>query len=92
MKNEGKNTHRFKQNPLEKVFAEAWEEINTDTFGKLNGKRILDYLLAEEPNEPLMEVTGRDRMVAATVIQWLGSPVGRSFLSAATITFKLGRG
>lgn len=80
MKNEGKNIHRFKQNPLEQDFAEAWEEINTDSYGKLNGKCALDYLLAKNPNEPRGEVTDRDRMVAATVIQWIGSPVGQSFL------------
>jgi len=81
MKNKGKSTYRFKQNPLEKDFAKLWEELNTDEHGNLNGGRILDYILAENPNEPRGEVTDRDRMVAATVIQWLGSPVGQMFLN-----------
>ena len=80
MKNEGKNIHRFKHNPLERTFAKAWEEINTDARGNLKSSGTLDYLLAEETNKPRGEVTDRDRMVAATVIQWLGSPVGQSFL------------
>lgn len=81
MKNKSNNQHRFKQNPSEKKIANAWEEINTDVYGKLDGKGILDYLLAEKINKPNGEVTDRDRMVAATVIQWLGSPVGRNFLT-----------
>lgn len=86
MKNEGNNMHRFKYttinlNALEKAFADTWEEENTNPYGELNGKGILDYLLAENPNEPRGEVTDRDRMVAATVIQWLGSSVGQSFLT-----------
>jgi hypothetical protein len=75
MKNKGKNQHRFKQNPLEKEFAEAWEEINNR-----EGSNILDYLMANKTNSPCSEVSDKDRMVAATVVQWLGSPVGQSFL------------
>lgn len=81
MKNKGKSQYRFKQNPMEKVFAESWEEINLTPPGRANGKGILDYLMAEDPNKPNGEVTDRDRLVAATVIQWLGSPVGQSFLT-----------
>ncbi|MCK4793089.1 MAG: hypothetical protein KAV87_55680 [Desulfobacteraceae bacterium] len=73
MKNRGKSQYRFKDNLSEQIFAEVWEEQNT------HGK-ILDYLLAEDNNRPCGEVTDRDRMVAATVIQWLGSPVGDNFL------------
>lgn len=54
--------------------------MNIDFAGRVNGRGTLDYMLAEIPNEPRGEVTARDRVVAATVIQWLGSPVGRCFL------------
>lgn len=77
MKNKGLSQHRFKKNPLEKKFAEAWEKINTI---KRNGDNTLDYLLAENVNRPQGEITERDRVVAATIIQWLGSPVGQYFL------------
>lgn len=81
MKNKGLSQHRFKDNPLEKKFAEKWEEINTCRFsGKLDGLGTLDYLLAEDNNRPRGEVTDRDRLVAATIVQWLGSPVGKGFL------------
>ena len=75
MRNEGKSINRFKDNPLEQKFAEAWDEINR------NGHHgTLEYLLAEDPNWPKDEVSPRDRMVAATIIQWLGSPAGQYFL------------
>jgi len=80
MKNNGKSQHRMKDNELEKTFAEEWEKLNTDRNGKLNGMGTLDYLLAETINYPSGEVTDRDRVVAATVVQWLGSPVGSEFV------------
>jgi hypothetical protein len=76
MKNKGKMQHRLKQNPLEQKFALEWEKINSG----IQRHGTLDYLLAEDNNRPLNEVSDRDREVAATVIQWLGSPVGKNFL------------
>ena len=80
MKNKGMRQYRFKQNPMEKIFAKAWEERNTDPSGRVDGRGTLDYLLTENPDKPCGEVSDRDRIVAATVIQWLGSPVGQYFL------------
>jgi hypothetical protein len=74
-KHTGRAVHRFAGNPKEKVFADYWRKIN-DT----NGKGTLEYLLAEDNNCPWGEMTDRDAEVAATVIQWLGSPVGQHFL------------
>lgn len=73
MKNKGLHQYRFNNNPMEKKFAKAWEEDN-------ERGRTLEYLMAKDPNRPNEEVTSRDREVAATVIQWLGSPVGQGFL------------
>jgi len=81
MYNKGLSQHRFKQNPLEKKFAQAWEKINTAlTTQKPDGHGTLDYMLAGNTNDPRGEVTPRDRQVAATVVQWLGSPVGEAFV------------
>jgi len=80
MKNKGMHQYRFKQNPMEEIFAKAWEERSTDPSGMADGRDTLDYLLAENPDKPCGEVSDRDRIVAATVIQWLGSPVGQYFL------------
>lgn len=80
MLNKGVSQFRFADNPSERIFAEHWEKVNVSIFGDLDGKGVLDYLLAKDPNHPRNEVTERDRLVAATVIQWLGSPVGTHFL------------
>jgi hypothetical protein len=81
MKNKGLSQHRFRDNPLEERFSKAWERENVSRAdGSLNGSGTLDYLLAINPNFPAGEVSERDREVAATVIQWLGSPVGQGFL------------
>jgi len=78
MINKGRSQHRFKNNPIEKIFAEVWDKQNNSIR---KGRGTLDYLLADKGNDPNGEVTKRDREVAATVIQWLGSPVGQWFLS-----------
>lgn len=72
MKNTGISIHRLKQNPLEKIFAEEWEEENRDD-------KTLKYILSARNNYPVY-VEDRERIIAATVIQWLGSPVGQGFL------------
>ena len=62
-------------NPAEVVCAHAWQETN-------DVANTLAWLL--NPNGD-SNVTYRDRTVAATVIQWIGSPVGRSFLCESII-------
>lgn len=59
-------------NPREVAFATRWTRANSGYT------HTLEYLLGK-PNERAV-VSDRDRMVAATVIQWLGSNVGMSFL------------
>lgn len=71
----GLHTHRFKENPEEMKFARAWAKNNED------GK-TLAYLLDKNNGSGgrLETPSVRDQIVAATVIQWLGSPVGQCFL------------
>lgn len=74
-KTQGLHTHRFRDNPEEERFAKAWDDQNR------HGSNLA-YLLDPKngvgcrPPEP----TDREHEVAATVIQWLGSPVGQGFL------------
>jgi hypothetical protein len=71
----GLRTYRFRDNPEEKRIAELWRKWN------LHGN-LLAHALDERPvqgGRPL-DPTKRDCVVAATVIQWLGSPVGQIFL------------
>ena len=56
---------------LERLFAERWQRENTLTSGR--PRVLLDYLLNGEVSE-------RDAVVAATVVQWLGSEIGQYFL------------
>lgn len=70
----GISSHRLKDNPQEKRFAVAWRNICKST---------LPYLLEERPAHRGYPpaVSDRDHVVAATIIQWLGSPVGQAFLA-----------
>ena len=74
----GCKAYRYKRrddNEQERVFAEKWLEIND------GHARTLAHLLAENPNTLYPPgPSDREKVVAATVIQWLGSPVGQGFL------------
>lgn len=75
----------------ERAFAEVWAEENRRVSG-LNGARGILELLTTRQGERVgrrsrdddipEELTQRDARVAATVIQWLGTNVGDSFLRA----------
>jgi hypothetical protein len=74
MIHEGKSLHRLSSNPLEKAYHDAWLEHNDQPYGG-----TLAYLLGDG-NRPSCDFTERDAEVAATIIQWLGSPVGQRFV------------
>lgn len=71
-------SHREPQHSEEKRFLKAWQMWNRDA--------VLDLIMYEGPHPPLVnrppEVSDRDAQVAATVIQWLGTPVGQGFLGS----------
>ncbi len=69
-KHQGLSRHRLSSNPLENLYADAWEKKAPGTLGYLLcGQDRCDH-----------DYSQRDATVAATIIQWLGSPVGRSFV------------
>lgn len=70
----GLRPYRFKENPEEKRFAKQWE--------KIGGEDWLAYILDDRKTQGGKPPTPSDRdcLVAATLIQWLGSPVGKGFL------------
>lgn len=70
-KNEGRALYRLNDNPMERAYHDAWKRINE--YGN-----VLSYLLGD--GSAAGDPSDRDRLVAATVIQWLGSPVGQSFV------------
>ena len=71
----GLSTYRIADNPEERRFAEAWQKHNDQGH-------TLDYLVDPDKGARRWppEAGEREREVAATVIQWLGSPVGQGFL------------
>ena len=71
----GLHTHRFELNPEEQRFAEAWQKHN-DRGETLY--HLLDLRKDRRGHPPV--ASGPDVELAATVIQWLGSPVGQGFL------------
>ncbi len=71
----GLHQHRFNDNPEERVFAEAGHKIN-DVAGR--SAATLEWLLGDGSRPAA--ISERDEDVAATVLQWLGSPVGQGFL------------
>lgn len=89
-KNLGFHTHRlnFDNSDLENAFSEKWAKENKPDRALNYGGGILQDLFYRPeaagfklftPKRAL-EITNRDRMVAATVVQWLGSNVGFCFL------------
>jgi len=75
---QGHSPHRYDQNPMEKAFALAWQKVNdTSQPGLTTG--TLAYLLSHNQHSPA-EPTEAEHKVAATVVQWLGSPVGQHFV------------
>ena len=70
----GINKHRLESNPLELRFAVNWLKVNRDN-------QILKYILDRKPtNRGDYTPTKTEEEVAATIIQWLGSPVGQGFM------------
>jgi hypothetical protein len=94
IKHEGVSAHRLKPeagNPREVVFAEKWGQENAENRSFHPALWMLVCTRSTQRNgsfmpglggvEEFCELTQRDATVAATVIQWLGSNVGWSFLN-----------
>jgi len=65
---QGRNLHRLKDNPCERAFAEAFSDmVDRDP-------NILDGICGKEFVNETRETD------CASVIQWLGSPVGQYFV------------
>lgn len=85
-KNRGRFYDRTKHNPLEKALADGWEKENVRRPNVNLGQGILQDLFIERgdhvalSNKLVHRITDDERMVAATVVQWLGTNCGRCFL------------
>lgn len=92
--NVGINTKRLPHNEREQAFHDQWQEENAPQPGINNGHGILQDLFINRGEglrsfdyEVMEEMSKRDRMIVATVIQWLGSNCGMAFLSDALKRF-----
>jgi len=70
IKHEGLWTNRLSREPLEQAFAEEWKRIGPNT---------LPYLLYGQ-DKSRHALKPKDARIAATIIQWLGSPCGEEFI------------
>ncbi len=83
----GKHPHRYRSNPAEKVFAERWAALQNPPSHINSGAGTLAWLLhANDRGTAVTQApTDEEHAIAATVIQWLGSPVGREWLKETII-------
>lgn len=78
MKVKGLHEYRLKSNPHEAIAAELWIQ-----------ERVLPDILGDGTYGGRVHPSDRDFEVAATLMQWLGSPVGRSFLRTLNEAFAM---
>jgi len=93
-KNLGWKTDRLKYDPkdIENALSEHWVKENKKRGGINFGHGILQDLFFERLGHPFnimavahcfLKITNRDRLITATVIQWLGTNVGFCWLKEA---------
>jgi hypothetical protein len=83
--NVGYKVERIKESPIEKAFHETWLKWNEPKAGVNSGNGILQDLFIERglnmwDRKWIAEISPRERWIVATIIQWLGTNVGMSFL------------
>jgi hypothetical protein len=91
--NVGISVKRLEHNEREKAFYEQWLQENSPVTGVNSGHGILQDLFIDSGDvvgfkrKVIEEINNRDRMIVATVIQWLGSNCGMCFLGEALEKF-----
>lgn len=84
-RNLGFNLERlnYSNSDLERSFSEEWQKENKKRPGINKGHGILqDHFIEEGLLHVtfLCEITHKERLIVATIIQWLGTNCGRCFL------------
>lgn len=81
IKHTGRSTHRLSSNPIEAAFAQAWAKENSPKQFVNRGHGIAEQLLCGEGTGAITrDLSQQEATAATTIIQWLGSPVGFSWL------------
>lgn len=76
--------YRHRNNPLEKVFHDTFID-QFDSYDHIDLERIC--LPIDNRGNPLDTLSDRERQIMINTIQWLGSPVGQSFLRDCGLEF-----
>lgn len=98
LKHEGNYRKKIETCPYERAFAETWEKWNVPSVGINHGFTTLELVVLKETGRvlgmPILEdeLTQRDCYVAASVIQWLGTAIGESFLNEVKEKIKKDKG
>lgn len=71
---------KYERGGLEKAFADHWEDENEARAWLNQGHGLLQNLFFDHKGCCIHVVNKQERFVAATVIQWLGTNCGFSFL------------
>lgn len=81
LRHEGVHAQRVRSdhNKLEAVLARRWREQQARVRGLNRGLGVLENLMTPVGQDP-EPITQRDAAVAATVVQWMGSPIGQAFM------------
>jgi len=87
-KNLGWKTNRLSYDPndLENAFSSLWVEENKKNARLNYGQGLLQDLFGYKTgfnNGFLLKINDRDRLIAATLVQWMGTNCGLSFLREA---------
>jgi len=82
--NRGIGYSRTKNCNREKAFADAWEGENRSNYGMNFGYGVLQDLFMQRrdlyPPYATHVLSNRERMIAATAVQWLGTNCGWCWL------------
>lgn len=81
--NEGLFHETTKTNDREKAFSDLWKKENKIESCINPGHGTLQNIVMDREQKPLFYITKNDRIIVATVIQWLGTNIGFNFLERA---------
>lgn len=85
----GTKQYRFEYNPLEKLFHDGFIEMFTrDNMARKALSGIVNGWSNDGQNKPKKYLTEHEETICVNLVQWLGSPVGQSFVREVHEEFK----
>lgn len=85
----GSKQYRFKDNPKEKEFHDKFvEKFNRNDSTRRTFSAIVNGWSDDRQNQPKEYLSKKEETICVNLVQWLGSPVGKSFLEDCGFTEK----